>query len=203
MDGPAVARHAVAQHDHGVLLRVAVISAAVATGAATVTAACGVVLARVYRPSGGFLDTAAERRTVRVSQWWSDLHLVALLVFVVASLVSIMAVWLLRRARAGARGALVLAVVAAAAATVTAWTRSLVRWEQLALWAVTTGRGISGYWYAAFDRGVRFVFVDSVEVSQGSYAWALVVHLAAPIVGAVALGAMLVLLLRSRASLAA
>ena len=72
-------------------------------------------------------------------------------------------------------------------AVLTLLTRPLVQWDQLALWAVTTGSGMSGYWYAGFDNGVRFVLVGNTEVTQGQYAPMLLMYLIAPMLGAVAL----------------
>lgn len=46
---------------------------------------------------------------------------------------------------------------------------------------------MAGYWFAGFDDGVRYVLVDGAEVSQGEYVRALITHLAAPMLCAVAL----------------
>ena len=66
-------------------------------------------------------------------------------------------------------------------------TRPLVEWDQLAIWAVTVGSDIDGYWTAAFGGDVRFVLMGNTEVSQGEYGAVLIIHLAAPAVTAIAL----------------
>jgi len=88
--------------------------------------------------------------------------------------------WLaLRRAprRFGVAGAAVAAYVAMLVTSV-AW--SIVKWDQLALWAVTVGLNAQGLWYAAFSDQVRFVLIGCVEVSQAAYRDWVVVHLLAP-----------------------
>jgi hypothetical protein len=55
-----------------------------------------------------------------------------------------------------------------------------VKWDQLALRAVTVGTGIHGLWYAAFNHEVRFVLIDGAEVDQSSFAPWAVVHLVVP-----------------------
>ena len=67
----------------------------------------------------------------------------------------------------------------------------LVRWDQLALWAVTTGSDLRGLWPAGFSDEVRFVLVGGAEVDTGTYARWLLVHLAAPLLalGTTAVGA--------------
>lgn len=87
-------------------------------------------------------------------------------------------------------------VIAGVAAVVSLATRALVQWDQLALWAVTVGDGLDGYW-PVFDDGVRFVLIDGVEVDPGDYGVALAVHLLAHVVGAVtAVGSLVVLVAR-------
>jgi hypothetical protein len=81
---------------------------------------------------------------------------------------------------AGAGGAALCVLVALV-------TSELVAWDQLGLSSVTVGTDISGYWTAAFGDDVRFVLVGGTEVSTGTYAAVLLVHLAAPVLGAMAL----------------
>ena len=82
---------------------------------------------------------------------------------------------------------IVASAVATLAAAVAILTRDLVGWDQLALWSVTTGEDISGYWVAAFDDRVRFVVVDAQEVGQSTYARSLTVHLVSPLAALAAL----------------
>jgi hypothetical protein len=84
-------------------------------------------------------------------------------------------------------------LVALGAVLATVATRGSVQFEQLAISEVAVASELSGYWYAAFDDGVRFLIVDGVEVRQRPYATAVVVHLAAPVVGLLALIVSLVL----------
>lgn len=67
---------------------------------------------------------------------------------------------------------------------------SLVRWDQIALWAVTVGTDTKGYLPAATPDQVRFVLVDGSEISQGAYSTWLSVYLGAPLaaMAAVAIG---------------
>jgi hypothetical protein len=163
---------------------------------AAVVAACsvtwvGVVLADVYRPRAAEAAFGDVIPGGRRSTTWSDWHgraTVALLVVTVGTAAA--AAWLRDRTRglpaARRRAVLVGSVAAVAAALVTWATRAPVQWDQLALRSVTTGIDVTGYWPAAFDGDVRHVLVGSGEVSQGRYAATLLVHLGAPVVGAVA-----------------
>lgn len=135
----------------------------------------------------------------RETQRWSDWQLYASTGFVIAAVVTLVVIWMLRKHVAGSWSALGLSSAAAVAAVVALWTRPLVQWDQLALWAVTTGTNADGYWYAAFNDEVRFVLVDGAEISQGQYAPAAVAHLVAPFLGAVALTAACVVLIRRAA----
>ena len=76
---------------------------------------------------------------------------------------------------AGASGALVGALVAGL-------TRPMLEGDQLALWAVTVGGNLEGYWSAAADEAVRFVIVDGTEVAPSTYTAVLGLHLGALIV---------------------
>jgi hypothetical protein len=94
-----------------------------------------------------------------------------------------------RAGRPVPRGAVVATsfIVAVAAAIVTSLTRHLVEFDYVGLRSVTVGLDMSGYWFAAFDDNVRFIFVHNRRVSQGEYIPALIAHLAAPILGVAAL----------------
>lgn len=103
-----------------------------------------------------------------------------------------------RPAVSSGRAAIVASAVTVIAGVLTVATRPLVQWDQLALWAVTTGSDVGGYWYAAFDEGVRFVLLGGSEVSQRRYAATLVVHLIAPVVAGVGAGLSIGTLIRQR-----
>lgn len=74
------------------------------------------------------------------------------------------------------------ALVAVTAALVTSFAWQLVKWDQVALRAVTVGENLRGLWFAGFDDGVRFVLVGGVEVAPSTFALWVVVHLLAPLV---------------------
>ena len=177
----------------------ALIATTVGLVTAAATAGAGIVLAVTYRPHlpQGF-GLAVSPEAVRSDQW-SDLHLWAGLglmasAAIVLALLALSALggrWLARPLPM-----LSASMVAAVTAGLTLVTRSLVEWEQLALSAVTVGTNLAGYWTAAFGSGVEFVLVDGTEVSQGTYAVALVGHLAAPVVSGIALVAVGMMLLR-------
>lgn len=169
------------------LVRLGALTAAVGAVSAGITLVAGLVLADSYGPHAPGAEVFLLPRQVRDSDRWSDWHLAASVVFVIAAIALLLVTWLLRRRQTRTRTLLAMSAVGAAAAVVVLWTRPMVHWDQLALWAVAVGTNVSGYWYAAFDDGVRFVLIDGSEVSQGQYAPALIVHLVAPAVGLVVL----------------
>lgn len=67
------------------------------------------------------------------------------------------------------------AVAVAALAVLASMTGYLLPWEQLGLWAVTTGSSVDGYEILFGDR-VRFAIVGGVEVSPDTMARWLLVH---------------------------
>lgn len=83
---------------------------------------------------------------------------------------------------------LTLAAVGAVLLAITTFTVSRLQWDQLALWAVTAAepRRYDGFLSAAFDDDVRFVLVGNRELSSGAYAWILIGHLAATVLGGAA-----------------
>ena len=81
----------------------------------------------------------------------------------------------------------VAALVALAATFATGATRAAVQYDQVALWAVSVGTDLRGYWLAT-DDPARFVIVDGLEVPRSEYTATLLVHLVAPLVTLAALG---------------
>ena len=150
--------------------------------AGVIAAAAGLVLAGIYRPHppGGFLNRPPSE--FRWTDRWRDVQLWAAVASFFASLLA-----LALAARRRALSAAVLAGVAVLTAAVTLVTRELVAWDQLALRSVTVGTDVHGFWTAAFGGDVRFVLVEGSEVSQATYRAVLLVHLAAPVIGAIAL----------------
>lgn len=155
--------------------------------ASVVALVATVALSFGYRPTGaqawdGDVPGHGEDPWVRIQR-------VAALVAAVLALASVVALAVLASRSSGRdrqRAAIGLGgtVAALVGAVVALLTRSLVQWDQLALWAVTVGGGLDGYW-TALDDGVRFVLVDGVEVDRGDYAVALGVHLLAHVVAVV------------------
>ena len=170
----------------------ALVTAALA--AAVVVGATGLWLLVRYRPSAAGVDPALVDATTRSTTTWSDLHQGALLVLVgLLVLILVTApVAVAEEGRGPGRPAIagLVALIGAVGAAVGALTTGLVAWDQVALEEVTVGTEAAGWRLAAFDDRVRFVLVDGAEVSPGSYAVALVVHLVAPAVVVVALVAL-------------
>ena len=170
--------------------RAAVVVAFIGLTAALATTAAGLVLADIYRPHAPGVPSAELPSALRHSDRWTDWHQISSAALVVAAIVVLALVIAVVRGQVG-RGRKVLllgaGVVAVVGSVVTMMTRPLVEWDQLAIWAVTVGSDIDGYWTAAFGGDVRFVLMGNTEVSQGEYGAALIIHLAAPAVTAIAL----------------
>jgi len=173
------------------------------TGAALALAVLALVLAVVlsftYVPSGA---QAWDDPTLGGGTGWTAWHRWTAVLWMLAAGASVVALAVLAAtADASRRGAIALggAVVTGIAAAVALATRALVQWDQLALWAVTAGDGLDGYW-PVFDDGVRFVLVEGAEVAPGDYGAALAVHLLAHVVGVVAAVGSLVVLITRRPS---
>ena len=190
-DGTRTFCDARGMRSHAVLLGVAAGLVIVGAVAAAGAAWSGFVLADGYRPHAPGADLVHLPAAVRSSDIWSDRQLRALVLSLVTALAGVAVVaWLAHGpARAVTRSGLVYVwvVAAVAAAVATLVTRGQVQWAQLALRSVTDGTDASGYWFAAFDGDVRSVFVGDDQVSPGRYAAVMLVHLAGPLVGTVAL----------------
>jgi quinol-cytochrome oxidoreductase complex cytochrome b subunit len=164
--------------------RLAAVAGVVSALSLGLVAWTGVMVTLRYRPDGGGAEEFLLPSSVRWSRRLVDWHSLSLSVAVVAlllwcGLTVATRAWRSRRA-AIAVGSTVGAMVVLASSEV-AWHR--VRWDQLALWAVTVGSNVDGLWYAAFSDKVRFVFVDgSGELSQSEIAPWVVVYLVAPFV---------------------
>lgn len=157
--------------------------------AAFLTVVAAAVLADTYRPHADGVEEWLLPAEVQRAEDWADVHVAAVVALVATSLIASVLLVTTRLKLASARTSHVVLAIGAFTLAVIAWyTTALVRWEQLALYAVTVGSDIDGYWAAAFGDGVRFVLVDNDEVGQTSYATALCAHLAAPALAGVALG---------------
>lgn len=170
---------------------------AAALAAAGVAGAASVWLFGRYRPSAPGVDPAVLDGAARSSATWLDVHqgaLVVLLALLVVVLVTAPAV-VAEEGRGPGRpvAAGLVALVGGIGAAVGALTTGMVAWDQVALRDVTVGTDLAGWRLAAFDDRVRFVLVDGVEVTPGTYAAALVTHLAGPVVALAALVAIALL----------
>ncbi len=146
-------------------------------------ASTGVMVTFRYRPDGGgpeaLLPPSARwsRQLVGWHDWSVGVAVVALLVW--CGLMVASHGWRSRRGVVAVGST--IGTAAALASSVVAWHR--VRWDQLALRAVTVGADVRGLWYAAFSDDVRFVVVgDSGEQSQSGVAPWAVVYLVAPFI---------------------
>ena len=151
--------------------------------AAVATAALGVTLAFVYRPT-------ADASLLGLLHTVTTVVLIAAAATAAAGVVLLLvrsdADWAMAQVRSGRAGIVGAAVIAAVATQVT---RGLVEWDQIAFWSVRVGTQLSGYWLAAFDDDIHLLLVDGAEVSQGAYGAALAVHLLAPCIAGAALWA--------------
>jgi hypothetical protein len=151
----------------------------------------GVVLADIYRPHAPDAELALPPTGARRSDSWSDWHQRVTVIFLLTAtgVFVLVEFFVLRSTRLVGRRAVVVvgSASSATAALVTLVTRRLVEWDQLALTQVAPGSHIYGYWVAAFGDDVRFVLIGNTEVSQAHYALAVLTHLSAPMIGAVAL----------------
>jgi hypothetical protein len=131
------------------------------------------------------------------SNWISDTHRVAAWALVVAAAVAVV-VAVVDRFQDVAR-CVVASLALLGAAVAAALTGSLVAWDQLALWAVTTGGpgDLTGVGAATSDR-VKFVLAGGRELSPSTYRGWTYAHLA--LAGLVA-AALVLVWLRARAPL--
>lgn len=143
----------------------------VAGGAALVT---GAVLAATYLPRRAGPWAIAHR--------WSG--------WVVVGLAVTWAVLLARRRRTSAGFAAGLGAVALVAGAIGG---GGVGWDQVGLWAVTTGEGLEGVWFPWTSSDVRFVVVGGAEMAPDDYRSVVLLHvgLAAVAVVLVATSALL------------
>jgi quinol-cytochrome oxidoreductase complex cytochrome b subunit len=125
-----------------------------------------------YRPTAAAAFPTIRTRP-RSSSWVRTVHRVASGLTVVLAL-STLVLLIGRRIRARGRGVVAgLAVLATGVAA--AFTGYLLPWDQLALWAVTVGKNVSGV-RAVFGATVKYVLVDGREVSPGTYRFWAIAH---------------------------
>lgn len=143
----------------------------------------GILLAWWYDPAWpGSVDALGPDQ--RMSRAFARLHVGSLIASVVTVALALAVLLVNRRPRAEIAGAGVATIAA-----LVAWlTWPLVAWDNVALTAVTVGSGMRGLWWPAFDDGIAFLLIGGAEIAQGTYRRWLLVHLAAPFVGLVALG---------------
>ena len=158
-------------------------------------AVTGAQLTWRYRPDGGadvWLLPASARWSRRLVRRHQTGLLLALPSVTVWGILTLRAAWSNGTAPSDGNGRGRALVTAASVAAVvftllSAFAWRLVKFDQIALWAVTVGADIRGLWYAAFSEHVRFVLVGDVEVSQTTVAVWVVVHLVAPVLALAAM----------------
>lgn len=184
-----------------VVVRFVVVSALLGIIAAAATATIGFVLSWAYWPQRTLIEGAHLPPAVSASDTWAMWHQVAAAVFVIGSIAALGSATSLRDTPLRRRVVvLVGSITALVAACTTLFTQRLVAWDQLAINAVTIGSNQHGYWDAAFGHDVEFVLSNGMELSQRAYAAALIVHLAAPVVGILALAVVCVAVLKPTTS---
>ena len=175
----------------GHLRRFALAVVGVGVVAAAGASVAGFVLADIFRPNAPWVwtDLPSLPPSVQRSDRWTDSHQFASGVLLASAAISVALLLWFGAKRVLKRNAVAIAAsaVALVMAGLTIFTRALVAWDQLALWSVTVGQDLGGYWVAGFHDEVRFVLVGNQELSQDQYVQALIVHLAAPIVAGMAL----------------
>jgi quinol-cytochrome oxidoreductase complex cytochrome b subunit len=127
-------------------------------------------------------------------EWIRVVHQVAAVVLLIVA-VALVVLSIVRRTRTGAAG--IVAAVAVFVTTGAAYVLGrLLPWEQLALWAVTSGDddlrlGVD----VTFDDRIKFIIVRGREVSASTYHWWAIAHL---VLSALALLALVMVWLRAR-----
>jgi quinol-cytochrome oxidoreductase complex cytochrome b subunit len=108
-------------------------------------------------------------------EWIRVVHQAAAIALLVVA-VALAGLAILRRGRSGAPGVVAGLGVLVTVGAVYVLGR-LLAWDQLALDAVTTGRGASGGVALTFDSAVKYVLIDGRQVSASTYHWWAVLHL--------------------------
>jgi hypothetical protein len=119
-------------------------------------------------------------------EWIRVVHQAAAIALLAVA-VALVVLAILRRGRTGAPGVVanlgVLVTVGAAYVL-----GRLLAWDQLALSAVTNGRGASGGVALTFESAVKYVLIDGRQVSASTYHWWAVLHLVLSALVVAALG---------------
>jgi quinol-cytochrome oxidoreductase complex cytochrome b subunit len=155
----------------------------IAVASLSIVAVTGVWLAQHYRP-GPRVEVPPNRFRIEVGGGWiHEVHVWAAIVLQAAAvaLALVMVGALVRRRTGGVSRVAALASVGLAVAVVLGFVSGRdLRWNQLALWAVTVGGRFEGVWGIAFDESVRFVLVPGQgEVAPDEYRTWAVAHLVA------------------------
>jgi quinol-cytochrome oxidoreductase complex cytochrome b subunit len=150
-----------------------------------VLTATGVWLWFRYQPVSNIL-TSGRGAPARPQGWIRETHRIAAWLAVVLA-VGVVVLLVVRRVRTRVSG--VVAGIGVLVTSVAAlFTGFLLPWDQLALWAVTTGNDIRGA-QVTFRSEVKYVIVGTHEVSPGTYRFWAIAH----VVMGVLVGAALVL----------
>jgi quinol-cytochrome oxidoreductase complex cytochrome b subunit len=143
-------------------------------GLGLVMAVSGVWLSFFYRPPAqkAFNSYSSSPQLMHTVHWIAAILFAAVLI---ALAVATAVAWGRAWPPAVALVVLVLALL---------WTGGLLPWDQLALWAVTVGTNMRGYFTLAFDDQVKFALVRSTEVGRDTLRnWFLVHASVLPVAG--------------------
>jgi quinol-cytochrome oxidoreductase complex cytochrome b subunit len=176
MPGRSPATPSASRHKLRRLLTAALTLAAACTA---VVAATGIWLARNYRPATPELVGPRRYRFVLGGGWVHETHVWAAIVLLAAAVAVLVLVLVdLVRLRPSAARWLTVLTAAAVVAAVAVGLRSSkgLRWNSLALWAVTIGSNYRGVWQPAYSKAIRFVLIDG-EVSPYDYRRRVAAHL--------------------------
>jgi quinol-cytochrome oxidoreductase complex cytochrome b subunit len=165
-------------------------------GLVAVLTVTGFVLLFHYRPTGtaAFGAAPGAGRSHHLAVTVRGIHRIASVLLLLLSPLTILLVVLARRSPR-TRGGWLVALGLCLTVTAGSFSGYLLPWDQLALWAVTTGANVRGYGWLLHSGTVRFVLVSGSEISAHTlFVW-LAAHL---LIGAVLPGALLAFWLRNR-----
>lgn len=151
-----------------------------------VLALSGSYLVFRYRPTPAriysFGDNAGLQHSIRLVAWVRSVHAITSGLFLLAAilLAGLCVTEIVQRDRRSVRR-FVAPAAFVVLAFVASFTGFLLPWDQLALKAVTVNGNFRGLWDAAFGDNVRFVLINSREITQATLRNWLVVHCVLPV----------------------
>lgn len=134
----------------------------------------GIFLVFFYRPTAAvaYADMETSRSAVTFGLIMRSAHRISSALAVLAVFAIPVAYLIDKRNRAALVSTFTVLLVAAAS-----FTGYLLPWDQMALWAVTTGTDIFGY-TPVFADNVRFVLINGVEIGSDTLLRWFIVHVA-------------------------